>query len=241
MPPIVPSGFNQTAFNNFILEHKVIGFFDQPITLKSGRQSNWYVNWRKPSEDVALIDELADHIIDFINAQKLNPDTIYGVPEGATKIGIITQYKWATWANDSNEQNKYVLAMGRGKPKEHGQSEDRFFLGMPKGRTVVIEDVTTTGGSLIETIDNLKSVSVDIVAAIGLTNRMEKRNDQLTVEEVVQRNNVPYYAMSDALELLPLACQRYRPHRDIVRSVEREFNEYGIKPINLMHLLVGGV
>ena len=39
--------FSQAEFNDFILRNKVIGFFEEPITLKSGRISNWYVNLRR--------------------------------------------------------------------------------------------------------------------------------------------------------------------------------------------------
>jgi len=47
--------FNQEKFNQFILENKVVGFFEEPITLKSGRLSHWYVNWRNVAEDVFFI------------------------------------------------------------------------------------------------------------------------------------------------------------------------------------------
>ena len=87
--------FNQEEFNNFILETKVVGFFEEPIKLKSDRISNWYVNWRNVTGDVFLLDKLTDYVIAFTKDLVLQPDCFYGVPEGATKLGIITQYKWA--------------------------------------------------------------------------------------------------------------------------------------------------
>ncbi len=228
--------FNQNDFNEFILDHKVIEFFDKPVTLKLGRHSIWYVNWRKPSEDVALIDELSDHILDFISDRSLNPDTIYGIPEGATKIALITQYKWATSFPNLYTVGKYALAMGRGKPKEHGALEDRFFLGKPKGKTIVIEDVTTTGNSLLETIDTLKQINTEVIAAIGLTNRMEKRDDGSSVEEALNREGVNYYSLSNAFDILLLACKREKPIEFIIRSIEQEFQQYGVKPLLTLRL-----
>ena len=35
--------------------------------------------------------------------------------------------------------------MGRAKPKQHGSPEDKYFVGEPNGKIVVLEDVTTTG------------------------------------------------------------------------------------------------
>jgi len=36
--------FDRGAFDDFIIENDVVGFFDKPVTLKSGRISHWYVN-----------------------------------------------------------------------------------------------------------------------------------------------------------------------------------------------------
>jgi len=224
--------FDKRAFLEFIIENGVVGFFEQPIKLKSGRISNWYVNWRTVTEDVFLSDKLADYIIAFAKTTGLEADTFFGVPEGATKIGILTQYKHAKQKKDF-ERGRYALAMGRGKAKEHGEPKDRYFLGMPKGRTIVIEDVTTTGGSLIETIQKLREANVDVAAAIGLTNRMERRDDGKTVEGALGELGVKYYAMSEATELLPLAAKKKNPPQKIKDSVMEYFKQYGIREVVL--------
>lgn len=224
--------FSKSKFNKFVLDNYVVGFFKKPIRLKSGRESHWYVNWRNVTEDVCLTDRLTDYILAFVEHEKLKPDCFYGVPEGATKLAVITQYKWAKRQGDF-EPNVYKLPMGRGKPKEHGDAKDRFFLGMPEGNTIVIEDVTTTGGSLLTTIKILKDSGVKVIAAIGLTNRMEKRDDGKTVEEAVNELGVKYYAMSDATELLPLAYEQLNPGGEIGAKVEEYFQKYGTKRVVL--------
>ncbi len=225
--------FNQEKFNQFILENNIVGFFKEPITLKSGRLSYWYVNWRNVAEDVFLLDQLTDYVTAFIEDQNLQPDCFYGVPEGATKLGIITQYKWA-----KNSQNyglgSHVLPMGRGKPKDHGEPKDRFFLGQPKGKVVILEDVTTTGSSLLETIDNLTQAKSQIIAAIGLTNRMELRDDGKSVKEAVEAKGVAYLQMSNALELLPLVYEKLKPGEETAKKVEEEFQKCGVKELKLL-------
>ncbi|NYZ76759.1 hypothetical protein H0O02_00395 [Candidatus Micrarchaeota archaeon] len=225
--------FSQSKFNKFILDNGVIGFFTEPIRLKSGRDSHWYVNWRTVTEDVYLTDKLADFMLHFIEDNKLKPDCFYGVPEGATKLALITQYKWAKEQADY-APGVYALPMGRGKPKEHGDPKDRYFLGMPGGLTIIIEDVTTTGGSLLAAMATLKEADVDIIAAIGLTNRMEKRDDGKSVEEAVGALGVKYLAMSDATELLPLAYEKFQPGEDIGRKIEEYFKAYGTKEVVLL-------
>lgn len=224
--------FNQNKFNRFVLDNYVVGFFKTPVTLKSGRESHWYVNWRTVTEDVYLTDKLTDFLLAFIEHEKLKPDCFFGVPEGATKLAVITQYKYAKEQDDYGPDN-YPLAMGRGKPKEHGDPKDRYFLGMPEGNTIVLEDVTTTGGSLLTMIKALKGAGVNVIAAIGLTNRMEKRDDGKSVGDAVAELGVKYYAMSDATELLPLAYEQLSPGEEIGAKVEEYFKKYGTKEVVL--------
>ncbi|MBD3338125.1 MAG: hypothetical protein GF353_03380 [Candidatus Lokiarchaeota archaeon] len=219
--------WKQEEFNDFILKNGVIGFFKKPLRLKSGRLSNWYVNWRNIAEDVYLIDELVDFILKFVEKKKLKPDCFYGVPEGATKMGILTQYKWAK--NQKIRKGKYILSMGRAKPKDHGDPKDKYFLGVPEGRIIILEDVTTTGGSILSSIDKILEINAEIVAAIGLTNRNELRSDQKSVKDAIAEKGVKYYAMSNALELLP----KLNPPEDIAVEIREYFTKYGIKRINL--------
>ena len=218
--------WEKEKFQNFIIENNVIGFFDEPVRLKSGRISNWYVNWRNIAADSFLLDKLTDFVLKFITFLKIHPDCFYGVPEGASKLGVITQFKWAR-KQDNYETGAYRLPMGRGKYKLHGDLKDRSFLGAPKGKVVILEDTTTTGGSLVDTIKKVKELNVNILAAIGLTNRNELRDDGKSVEQLILEENVQYYAMSNALDILPLL----KPKKEISKQIEEYFKKYGIKEI----------
>jgi len=224
--------FDQNEFNRFVLENNILGFFKEPITLKSGRTSNWYFNWRNVSEDAFLMDQLTDYVLAFVEDKGIQVDCFYGVPEGATKVGVLSSFKLAK-ASGKFETGSHVLAMGRGKPKEHGQPKDRYFLGVPKGATVVLEDVTTTGGSLLRTLDALLEVGVSVSAAVGLTNRMEVRDDGKSVADAVAEKGVVYHSMGNALKLLPLVCEKLRPDEAIVEAIEKEFTEYGVEKLKL--------
>ncbi len=225
--------FNQEKFNTFILDNGVIGFFEQPLKLKSGRTSNWYVNWRTVAEDVFLLDQLTEYVIAFTRDRELEPDCFYGVPEGATKLALLTQYKWAK-GSPTYAPHSHALPMGRGKPKEHGAAKDRYFVGEPRGKIIILEDVTTTGGSLLTTIDRLMESEIPIIATFGLTNRMELRDDGQSVQTAVGSRNVAYHALSNALQLLPEAYQRLKPGEQIARAIEEEFAGYGVEKIKLM-------
>lgn len=227
------ASFDQKQFLHFIIDNNVVGFFNQAVTLKSGRQSHWYVNWRTVSSDVFLIDKLTDFLISFVSDLGLAPESFYGVPEGATKLGVISTYKLAKQSGKFHV-GSHALPMGRGKVKEHGAPKDRYFVGAPRGDIVVVEDVTTTGGSICDVLGQLAQTNVRVLAAVGLTNRMERRDDGKTVEEAVAKFNVPYYAMSDALKFLPEAYRAFAPGEIIGRAIEKEFEEYGVEKISLV-------
>lgn len=224
--------FNQNKFDDFIIDNKIIGFFENPIKLKSGRMSYWYVNWRDPAYYVSKLKQLSLFIIKFVNWNGLMPDCFYGVPDGATKIALITQYEWAKKMGDYFQD--YIMAMGRGQPKEHGNPKDKYFVGEPKGRTIVLEDVTTTGESLLTTIDQLLEINAEVIAAIGLTNRNELRDDGKTVEQAVAEKGINYYSMSNAITLLPKAVKAYKPDELIMAAVEEYFDDYGSEQLRLM-------
>lgn len=220
--------FNQNAFNQFILDNSVLGFYNEPLTMNSGRISPWYFNWRDITKDVYLLDKLSNFILAFIQDRNLNPLSIYGVPEGGTKIGVITQYKWAL-RSPNFQKHSHSLPMGRGKTKEHGNPKDQHFLQQPVGPTIVIEDTVTTGTSLLKSLDLLLTLSVPIVAVIVLSDRNEKRDDGQTVAEAVRSRGLPYMAMSHALHLLPRALLYESPQTK--KDVASYFVRYGIQEL----------
>lgn len=234
--------FDQEEFDEFVLNHGVIGFFEEPITMVSGRKSHFYCNWRKVSNDAYLLHELVHFVIRFVEDKVAEdvieaPDCFYGVAEGATKLGVLTQYVWANMSPEFRE-GSHVLAMGRAKPKEHGAIADRFFVGTPRGNTIVLEDVTTTGGSLLKCLDQLIEANIPITATIGLTNRMELRDDRTSVADAVATRTsgdvpIPYFHLSDALSLLPKAVSRAKPSAAVIAAVEEEFRMHGVRPLAL--------
>jgi len=67
-----------------------------------------------------------------------------------------------------------------------------------------------------------------------LVNRMEKRDDGKSVEQVIKEMNISYLAMGDSIELLPMARDVSRPSDPVLKEVEKYFDQYGIEPLKLM-------
>jgi len=216
--------FDQQKFNNFVLDQGIVGFFPRPIKLVSGRFSSWYVNWRNVAGDVFLLDQLSDFLLSFVASANLEFDCFYGTPDGATKLAVLAQYKWAK-SQPNYADKHFCLPMGRKTPKDHGEAKDRFFVGAPEGKVIVLEDVTTTGGSLLKSVNNLLDAGIEVVAAIALTNRNELMDDGLHVSQALAKRGVNYLAMSEGVSLLPLALNR------IKGPILEEFKQYGQKEL----------
>lgn len=139
------------------------------ITLASGRKSDFYFNL-KPTmldpEGAALLAELS---LDALKDEGI--DYIGGLEMGAVPLaGAIAQLSWM--------QGKPIAAFFvRKKPKEHGA---RLAVeGLAKGETlagkriVIVEDVTTTGGSAIKAVDAVREAGGEVVMVFTMVDREE--------------------------------------------------------------------
>jgi orotate phosphoribosyltransferase len=139
------------------------------ITLASGRKSDFYVNL-KPTmldpEGAALLAELT-----FDALKDDNLDYIGGLEMGAVPIaGSLAQISWL-------KGHPIAAFFVRKKPKEHGA---RLAVeGLAKGeslqgkRVVIVEDVTTTGGSAIKAVDAVRDAGGEIALVFTMVDREE--------------------------------------------------------------------
>ncbi len=249
------ANFDQEEFNGFVLEEGILGLFEKDKVLKSKRTSKWYVNWRL--NDAFKLERVGKFVVALAKDIGLEPDMFYGVPEGATRLGLLAQLAWAKQSGNYGP-GTHILPMGRGKTKDHGDAKNKYFVAAPSGKVVVVEDVTTTGTSLLNTIANLKELDgVEVIAALGLTNRMEitpipgkddakvvaefARNYERatgqayenpgSVEEVINATGARYHALSESTVLLPRMFASQPPGEEIITAIKAEFEEYGIAPL----------
>lgn len=203
---------------DLILRYDLVGFFEQPVFLSSHRTSSYYINWRKAAEDPYILEETVNLLLSYIRNLNLNPDIFYGVPEGASKLALATQMKWAK-QSPGYGPGSHILSMGRGKAKNHGAQKDRAFLGTPSGSVVVLEDVTTTGGSLLRAVESLSDC--EIIAAITLTDRGDPE-DQDYVAKTLSAKGIPFFPMCYGKDVLPQAIQKLNPSSTILKRLENE-------------------
>lgn len=188
------------TFEDFLIAHNVLAFHDEPVTFKSGIKSRWYINCRRLSQTLATLEQSATRVAQFLKDNDLlkGIDAVIGVPEGITELGnAVSRQLIREWTFVDK------LYLPRVKIKEHGDPANRFWTnGNVPARVIVLEDVTTTGGSAIAFVQSLRQSNTEVVAVVGLVNRLHRVNGK-TVVEAFAEAAIPYYSLTTAEKLLP--------------------------------------
>ena len=139
------------------------------IRLASGRVSNFYFNM-KPT----MLDPEGAYLIGALLTEAIRPgeaDMIGGLEVGAIPLA-------AAVAAISHAKGRPIPAFFiRKQAKEHGTKS--LVEGLPRGETlngrrvVILEDVTTTGGSALKAIEAVRADGATVVRVITVVDREE--------------------------------------------------------------------
>jgi orotate phosphoribosyltransferase len=139
------------------------------IKLASGRTSTYYFNMKPTMLDAEGAHTIATLILQAIAG--LKADLVGGLEMGAVPIASAV-------AAVSRAQGQPVNAFFvRKQAKEHGTKS--LIEGLPAGdsmqgkRVVIVEDVTTTGGSAIKAAETLRAEGAEIVGVVTIVDREE--------------------------------------------------------------------
>ncbi len=155
-------------FATFLHQNSIIKFGD--FTLASGKKSSYYVDLRLvssyPIEFRKMVKYLENEIGQDIGLD--NFDSIVSVPTGGLVIA-------SALAIETVKPLIYV----RSKPKDYGTSKSVEGKIHDDMKVVMIDDVATTGGSVVNAIKSLKEVNITVKDAYVIVNRMEGADEAL--------------------------------------------------------------
>ncbi|MBU2473139.1 MAG: orotate phosphoribosyltransferase [Candidatus Omnitrophica bacterium] len=141
-------------------------FLKKKVLLASGKISNFYIDVRKVSLSPQGVFLISRQVFKLIKDLKI--DAIGGPTLGADPIvsGVcFLAYK---------HKKKLKGFLIRKSPKKHGRQKLIEGQELKKGmKVVVVDDVTTSGGSLIKAIEVLKQENIKVVKAISVVDRQE--------------------------------------------------------------------
>jgi orotate phosphoribosyltransferase len=195
-------------FAVFLHQKGILKFGD--FKLASGKKSSYYVDLRLvpsyPHEFREMIKYLENEIIQDIGLEKF--DSIVSVPTGGLVIA-------SALAIETVKPLIYV----RSKPKDYGTSksvEGKIHDGM---NVVMIDDVATTGGSVVNAIKSLKEVNISIKDAYVIVNRMEG------AKEALAKLGVKMHSVLDILQISEILYKQNIIDDDIFEKVKKQINK----------------
>lgn len=139
------------------------------VTLASGRKSDFYFNLKPTMMDPEGATLLAELTYEALKDDGY--DYIGGLEMGAVPLaGAIAQISWI-------KGHPIAAFFVRKKPKEHGArlaieglTRDETLAGK---RIVVVEDVTTTGGSAMKAVETLREAGAEVSLVFTMVDREE--------------------------------------------------------------------
>lgn len=147
------------------------GGSDDAFTLASGRKSRWFFD-TKP----VMMHPEASHIIgELLNLRmdEMGADFVGGLELGAVPLTAIAV---STSSKDSPRRGFMVRKepKGRGGRKTNNPPGIEGTSLSQGGKIVIVEDVTTTGGSAIKAVDRIhQDTSCEVIAVISIVDRQE--------------------------------------------------------------------
>jgi orotate phosphoribosyltransferase len=165
---------------------------EKPFTWASGWKSPIYCDNRKILSFPFIRDFIKSEMCNIIFTSFVEAELLAGV----ATAGI----PWGAMASD---QLKMPFIYVRPKPKEHGlgnQIEGFYEQGM---KTIVIEDLISTGKSSLEVVNLLKASGLQVDGLISIFNYGFKAAD-----EAFKQANIPYLSLTDYNTLISLAIEK---------------------------------
>jgi len=184
---------NQKAVAEKLLQIQAIKLnIDQPFTWASGWKSPIYCDNRRVLS--------FPYIREFIKSEMCNL-VFEDFPEAALLAGVATA--GIPWGAMVADQLKLPYIYVRPKPKEHGLGNQIEGYYQPGQKTVVIEDLISTGKSSLQVVDVLREAGLEVIGMVSI----------FTYGFDVARNafeqaGVPYRYLTDYESLVNLAIQK---------------------------------
>lgn len=144
-------------------KHRAFSFGD--FTLASGKKSTYYVNSKKAIFSSEVVNLLSEVLWDM--TKDLNIDAAGGLEVGAIPMAAVLAQRYAL--HGKTLEGFFV----RKQTKEHGAKERVEGVLKSGMRVAVLDDVLTTGGSVLQAIEEIEKVGATIVAVVCIVDRLE--------------------------------------------------------------------
>lgn len=217
-------------FIEFMVDSKVLTFGD--FTTKSGRKTPFFVNTGNYKTGRQL-SQLGDY---YAKAIKENFGTDFDVLFGPAYKGISLSVATAIALSNAYGAN-VSYCTNRKEAKDHGEAG--ILMGAKlkdKDRVLIIEDVTTAGTSIYETMPILQAAAqVDVLGLIISVDRMERgKGEKSALNELKDAYGFQTCAIVNMKEVVEYLYNRSIDgicyiDDDCKRRIDEYYETYGVK------------
>jgi orotate phosphoribosyltransferase len=195
-------------FATFLHQNGALKFGD--YTLSSGKNSSYYVDLRLvssfPHQFRKMVKKLQDLISEEIGFD--NFDCLASVPTGGLVIA-------SALAMETVKPLIYV----RTKPKEHGTTKSIEGVIRKGMKVLMIDDVATTGHSVIDSIKQLKDAGIVVNDVYVILNRLEGAEKALKLE------GIKMHQLTDIIQITESLHEANLVNNQILEKIQTQINK----------------
>ena len=203
-------------FIEFTIHEKILRF--GKFTLKSGRNSPYFFNTGLCNNGL-LLSRLADFYSHYIKTNTLKYDFIFGPAyKGITLCSSISHSLYINHSINS------PYAFNRKETKNHGDRGN--FVGCEiKGNALVVDDVISSGSSIIDSINMLEQSNASCKDVLVAFNRKEIGNIKSASSELQTQQGVHIHYLIDLDDIYEYVKSNSE-YSDYTQSMEEYISKY---------------
>lgn len=173
-----------TSLAGALKDCEAIRFGD--FTLASGKKSRYYIDIKKASTNPDVLKCIAIEMKEKIQQKSIHGDFIGCVALGGVPIAVAVSL-----------ETSMPLVIVRKETKDYGTKGQIIGDPKPGSSVILVEDVTTTGGSVIKAITILKEKGLEVRFVLVVVDREEGASENL---KKIMVELIPLIRISDLLE-----------------------------------------
>ena len=162
-----------------LIECEALKFGD--FTLTSGKKSSYYVNMKLASTNPDILKLIS---FEFAKLIPNETDFIAGMELGAVPLAVALSL-----------ETGLPYTMIRKGERKHGTGSR--LEGPSKGKAILVDDVATTGGSNVESLEVLLGEGIDVTKILVVVDREEGAQEKLKPYNVSFRSLISASELSD--------------------------------------------
>ncbi|GIX84788.1 uridine 5'-monophosphate synthase [Caerostris extrusa] len=203
---------SETCLLHRLLEIKIFQLGE--FTLKSGLLSPVYIDLRGIIAYPDVVKQLAEEIYSRQKASGIVSDVICGVPYTALPIASVYSVLY-----------QVPMIMKRKEAKDYGTKKMVEGINKKGVKCLIIEDIVTSGSSVIETAEVLKKEGLIVTDCIVILNRLQGG------EENISKAGIKLHSLFTIKDIFDRYCSLNTVEKSVIENVSRFLKDNSYVPV----------